>query len=196
MLPWARRTILTRAFVPRVAPPRAVHVLRSWSGGDADGLRRVVGLGISVRGVGEVVWVPEVPGPEAVLEGRLREELKGAVRRLGGGPSIQGCPAYLPGPIPRAPGMLEIVPCAILLRGEMRARAVEVRGGDPKRSRAVALRVRGDEYEVVLVAEETLGGGNELPLLAIRRGLGWPTTSVLWESTSRVGDRFVVVSGT
>jgi hypothetical protein len=92
--------------------------------------------------------------------------------------------------------MLEIVPCAILLRGEMRARAVEVRGGDPKRSRAVALRVRGDEYEVVLVAEETHAGGNDLPLLAIRRGLGWPTTSVLWESASRVGDRFVVVSGT
>jgi len=148
MLPWARRTNPHA----RVRPARSLRHERFTCSARGPGeTPTVCGASFGLESACEA-WARCLGSGGARARGSARgapaRELKGAVRRLGGGPSIQGCPAYLPGPIPRAPGMLEIVPCAILLRGEMRARAVEVRAAIPSGSRAVGSpgarrRVRG-----------------------------------------------------
>jgi len=195
VIPWKRNPAATRAYVARAAPPRAVHVLRSWPWGPSAGPRRVLGVGYTLEGRGEVVWVPDSPEPEEGLERRLRAEVLEATRRLGIGLPVRGCAAYLTGSrLPRR-GLLEIIECAVLLRGETGADLVEVccSDGDQARSRAVARHLGRNEYEVFeLGTRERAAGSDRLPFTT-GRGLRWPTASVLRDSLPTEGERFVVV---
>jgi hypothetical protein len=193
VIPWKRNPAATRAYVARAAPPRAVHVLRSWPWGRHAGPRRVVGVGYTHEGSGEVVWVPDSPEPEEGLELRLQAEVHHAVRRLGIGLPVSGCPAWVLGPrLPRR-GLLEVVECAVLLHGEVRADVVEVRcrADDASPGRAVARHLGEGEYEVFHVDDGRMEGGGPP---ALRRGLRWPTTAVLRESRPWEGERFVLVA--
>lgn len=197
MIPWRRKPLSTRAFVPRTAPVRAAHVLFSWPWGPGAGRRLVLGVGYSIGGRGELTWTPDYPEPEEGMRARLAGALEEATQRIASaGIPVRGCPAFLPvRQIPKH-GPLEIVECAVLLEGAQGADLVQVRirtGDGGQRTCAVARRVGRGEYEVSLSAGIDPVQASELPLLALRHGMRWPQSAVLREAPPRAGERFVVV---
>jgi len=197
VIPWRKRVLPARAFVPRPAPSRAAHVLFSWPWGPDAGRRLVLGVGYTVGGRGELTWTPDYPEPEEGMRARLAGALEEATQAIAGtGAPVRGCPAFLP--VLRIPkrGSLEIVECAVLLKGAEGADLVQVRirtGDGGQRTCAVARRVGRGEYEVSLSAGIDPVQASELPLLALRRGMRWPDAAVLREAPPRAGERFVVV---
>lgn len=197
MIHWKRKLAPVRAFVPRLVPARAAHVLFSWPWGPTGGRKLVLGVGCTVGGRGELTWTPDAPEPEEGMRARLAAALDEAMQSLGlSGSPIRGCPAFLPTlKLPRR-GALEIVECAVLLEGSGSADLVQVRirtGDGGQRTCAVARRVARGEYEVSLSAGIDPVQASALPLVALRRGMRWPQTAVLREAPPREGERFVLV---
>lgn len=197
MMPWKRKLVPVRAFVPRPAPERAAHVLFSWPWGPDGGRRLVLGVGYTIGGFGHITWTPDFPEPEEGMRTRLGGALHDATRQLGlTGTPVRGCPAFLPTTkLPRR-GPLEIVGCAVLIEGRKSADLVQVRirtGDGGQRTCAVARRVGRGEYEVSLSVGIDPVKAVQLPLMALRHGMRWPEAAVLREAPPRPGERFVVV---